>query len=64
MIGFLSHLHLLVAAALMAAAALIASVPSVLYMFYERRALERVRRKANAKHSDSAAQDKPKAAHA
>ena len=57
-------MHLLVAAVLMAGAGLIAMVPSVLYMFYERRALERARRKARAESVGDTSRETPKAAHA
>jgi len=48
----------------MAAAALIASAPSVLFMFYDWRASERSHRKAAEAHSDSSPTEKPKAARA
>jgi hypothetical protein len=64
MIEYLSHQHLLIAALLMGGAGLIAMVPSVLYLFYERWASDRERRKASAQSAGDASRDKPKAAHA
>jgi biopolymer transport protein ExbB/TolQ len=46
MIASLSHMQGLVAAALMAGMGLAASIPSVIYLFYERWTEERLRRKA------------------
>jgi hypothetical protein len=46
MIASLSHMHGLVAAALMAGMGLAATIPSLIYLFYERWSEERLRRKA------------------
>ncbi len=65
MIQVLSQMHLLIAAALMAASGLLAvGIAASLYFLYERIVMKLMRRNPSAEQHPDASSEKPKAAHA
>lgn len=64
MIDFLSHLHLLIAIAPMAAVGFLVGLGGLIYIHFERRASERARRRTAQPEARDTHLDKPKTAHA